>query len=83
MRVRGQLTRAVSLLSRDRVESLGLLSDGPQHSLSQEDRAASRHNPPEMLQKRNPSVHLVCRQPFSHSRIRDLNWARALPTVGQ
>ena len=65
--VRVQLTPSVSLLSRDRVESPGLVA--PSIPLSQEDRAASRHNPPEMLQKRNLSVHLVCRQPFSHTTI--------------
>ena len=40
-----------------------------------EDWALNRHNRPKMLQKRNSAVELVCRQPFSHSWIRNENWA--------
>ena len=40
-----------------------------------EDWASSRHNRLKMLQKRNLAVELVYPQPFSHSRIRNVNWA--------
>ena len=65
---------------RSRVEKL--LVPSPQASYCHlEEWASNRHNRPEMLQKRNLSVELVCRQPFSHSGIRKWTGPTLRPLV--